>query len=154
MLCLCAVSEFVYIYFVFAQCAKTFLNLMAHISKEQTVQYILTLIDDTLQVRQQTHWLWTNRTCMSIYRDILRRQQDHSLKTFSEDHVILLPTSKSFDSGFLCIQSLGQCHDFEWGNWCNCQLNIEVLLCAWTLGTTQGGFSNYSYWKQDIHAYK
>uniref|UniRef100_A0A8B9RM78 V-type proton ATPase subunit H n=1 Tax=Astyanax mexicanus TaxID=7994 RepID=A0A8B9RM78_ASTMX len=31
------------------QCAKTFLNLMAHISKEQTVQYILTLIDDTLQ---------------------------------------------------------------------------------------------------------
>ncbi|MBN3321741.1 VATH ATPase, partial [Atractosteus spatula] len=31
------------------QCAKTFLNLMAHISKEQTVQYILTMIDDTLQ---------------------------------------------------------------------------------------------------------
>ena len=25
---------------------------MAHISKEQTVQYILTLIDDTLQVQQ------------------------------------------------------------------------------------------------------
>ncbi len=37
------------------QCAKTFLNLMAHISKEQTVQYILTLIDDTLQVHRQTH---------------------------------------------------------------------------------------------------
>lgn len=35
---------------IFAQCAKTFLSLMAHISKEQTVQYILTLIDDTLQV--------------------------------------------------------------------------------------------------------
>lgn len=34
------------------QCAKTFLNLMAHISKEQTVQYILTLIDDTLQVQR------------------------------------------------------------------------------------------------------
>ncbi len=27
---------------------------MAHISKEQTVQYILTLIDDTLQVKTQT----------------------------------------------------------------------------------------------------
>lgn len=26
---------------------------MAHISKEQTVQYILTLIDDTLQVRAE-----------------------------------------------------------------------------------------------------
>ncbi|KAJ8279792.1 hypothetical protein COCON_G00068580 [Conger conger] len=35
------------------QCAKTFLNLMAHISKEQTVQYILTLIDDTLQENHQ-----------------------------------------------------------------------------------------------------
>lgn len=41
-----------YFYFILfpLQCAKTFLNLMAHISKEQTVQYILTLIDDTLQV--------------------------------------------------------------------------------------------------------
>uniref|UniRef100_A0A665WPT8 V-type proton ATPase subunit H n=1 Tax=Echeneis naucrates TaxID=173247 RepID=A0A665WPT8_ECHNA len=36
------------------QCAKTFLNLMAHISKEQTVQYILTLIDDTL-INTLTH---------------------------------------------------------------------------------------------------
>ncbi|OWK04157.1 ATP6V1H [Cervus elaphus hippelaphus] len=33
-----------------SQCAKTFINLMTHISKEQTVQYILTLVDDTLQV--------------------------------------------------------------------------------------------------------
>lgn len=30
-------------------CAKTFLNLMANISKEQTVQYIVTMIDDILQ---------------------------------------------------------------------------------------------------------
>lgn len=49
---------------VFAQCAKTFLNLMAHISKEQTVQYILTLIDDTLQVHRQNHWLWANGICI------------------------------------------------------------------------------------------
>uniref|UniRef100_A0A8C7P187 ATPase H+ transporting V1 subunit H n=1 Tax=Oncorhynchus mykiss TaxID=8022 RepID=A0A8C7P187_ONCMY len=42
------------------QCARTFLNLMAHISKEQTVQYILTLIDDTLVVGSfcsVIHWL-------------------------------------------------------------------------------------------------
>uniref|UniRef100_A0A673K3X8 V-type proton ATPase subunit H n=1 Tax=Sinocyclocheilus rhinocerous TaxID=307959 RepID=A0A673K3X8_9TELE len=46
------------------QCAKTFLNLMAHISKEQTVQYILTLIDDTLQVKTQCkNVLWT---CLKI----------------------------------------------------------------------------------------
>lgn len=32
------------------QCAKSFINLMTNISKDQTVQYILTLIDDMLQV--------------------------------------------------------------------------------------------------------
>uniref|UniRef100_T1JCY2 ATPase V1 complex subunit H C-terminal domain-containing protein n=1 Tax=Strigamia maritima TaxID=126957 RepID=T1JCY2_STRMM len=31
------------------QCAKTFMNLLGHISKDQTIQYILTLIDDMLQ---------------------------------------------------------------------------------------------------------
>lgn len=33
------------------QCAKTFLSLLEHISKDQTVQYILTIMDDMLQVR-------------------------------------------------------------------------------------------------------
>jgi len=32
------------------QCARTFLNLMANISRDQTVQYIVTMIDDILQV--------------------------------------------------------------------------------------------------------
>lgn len=34
------------------QAAKTFLNLLGHISKDQTIQYILTMIDDMLQVHQ------------------------------------------------------------------------------------------------------
>lgn len=33
-----------------AQCAKTFLNLLGHLSKDQTVQYTLILIDDMIQV--------------------------------------------------------------------------------------------------------
>jgi len=33
------------------QAAKTFLNLLGHVSKDQTIQYILTMIDDMLQVR-------------------------------------------------------------------------------------------------------
>ena len=33
-----------------SQCAKTFLSLLEHISKDQTVQYILTIMDDLLQV--------------------------------------------------------------------------------------------------------
>lgn len=32
------------------QAAKTFLNLLGHVSKDQTIQYILTMIDDLLQV--------------------------------------------------------------------------------------------------------
>lgn len=32
------------------QCAQTFLNLLGHVSKDQTLQYILVLIDDMLQV--------------------------------------------------------------------------------------------------------
>ncbi|KAE8747681.1 V-ATPase V1 Subunit H [Frankliniella occidentalis] len=31
------------------QCAKTFLNLLGHVSKDQTIQYILIMIDDLLQ---------------------------------------------------------------------------------------------------------
>jgi len=30
------------------QCAKTFYNLLGHISKDQTIQYLLTLVDDFL----------------------------------------------------------------------------------------------------------
>ncbi|XP_066992570.1 V-type proton ATPase subunit H isoform X1 [Anabrus simplex] len=32
-----------------SQCAKTFLNLLGHVSKDQTIQYILIMIDDMLQ---------------------------------------------------------------------------------------------------------
>lgn len=35
------------------QAAKTFLNLLGHVSKDQTIQYILTMIDDMLQVAIQ-----------------------------------------------------------------------------------------------------
>ena len=33
-----------------SQLAKTFLNLLEHVSKDQTIQYILVIIDDMLQV--------------------------------------------------------------------------------------------------------
>ena len=44
-----------------AQCAKTFLSLLEHISKDQTVQYILTIIDDMLQVKSllYSHWIFS-----------------------------------------------------------------------------------------------
>jgi len=37
------------------QYAKTFFNLMSHIAKDQTLQYILTMLDDSLQVRELRH---------------------------------------------------------------------------------------------------
>ncbi|XP_041848458.1 V-type proton ATPase subunit H isoform X1 [Melanotaenia boesemani] len=55
------------------QCAKTFLNLMAHISKEQTVQYILTLIDDTLQENHQR---------VNIFFDYAKKQKDTAWSYF------------------------------------------------------------------------
>lgn len=33
-----------------SQCARTLLNLLSHVSKDQTIQYILVMIDDILQV--------------------------------------------------------------------------------------------------------
>lgn len=35
------------------QAAKTFLNLLSHVSKDQTIQYILVMIDDLLQVSER-----------------------------------------------------------------------------------------------------
>ena len=32
------------------QCAKTFLNLLGHVSKDQTVQYLLVIMDDLFKV--------------------------------------------------------------------------------------------------------
>lgn len=48
-------------------CAKTFLNMMAHISKDQTVQYILTMIDDILQ---------EDKARVEIFRDYARRNKE------------------------------------------------------------------------------
>ncbi|KAJ8272514.1 hypothetical protein GJAV_G00090050 [Gymnothorax javanicus] len=62
------------------QCAKTFLNLMAHISKEQTVQYILTLINDMLQENHQRVNIFfdyakrTKSTAWSHFLSMLNRQ--------------------------------------------------------------------------------
>lgn len=48
------------------QAAKTFLNLLDHISKEQTTQYILTMIDDMLQVfsLKLYNFLYINILCV------------------------------------------------------------------------------------------
>lgn len=49
------------------QCAKTFLNLMGHIAKDQTVQYTLTMIDDMLQ---------EDKTRVEVFREYARKQKE------------------------------------------------------------------------------
>ncbi|XP_055639286.1 V-type proton ATPase subunit H isoform X1 [Toxorhynchites rutilus septentrionalis] len=49
------------------QCAKTFLNLLAHVSKDQTLQYILVMIDDLLQ---------EDRTRVQIFHDYANKHKE------------------------------------------------------------------------------
>jgi len=49
------------------QCAKTLYNLLGHISKDQTVQYLLTLVDDFLQ---------EDKSRVTIFRDYSRKRKE------------------------------------------------------------------------------
>jgi len=49
------------------QCAKTFYNLLGHISKDQTIQYLLTLVDDFLQ---------ENKTRVGIFREYSKKRKE------------------------------------------------------------------------------
>jgi len=49
------------------QCARTFYNLLGHISKDQTIQYLLTLIDDFLQ---------ENKNRVAIFREYSRKRKE------------------------------------------------------------------------------
>lgn len=50
-----------------SQCAKTFLNLLLHVSKDQTIQYILVLIDDLLQ---------EDRSRVEIFREYSQKKRE------------------------------------------------------------------------------
>ncbi|XP_053697836.1 V-type proton ATPase subunit H isoform X1 [Sabethes cyaneus] len=50
-----------------SQCAKTFLNLLSHVSKDQTIQYILVMIDDLLQ---------EDRTRVAIFHDYANKRKE------------------------------------------------------------------------------
>ena len=49
------------------QLAKTFLNLLSSISKETTIQYLLTLLDDILQVNKNIQKILMSRTNIFIF---------------------------------------------------------------------------------------
>lgn len=49
------------------QCARTFYNLLGHISKDQTIQYLLTLVDDFLQ---------EDKNRVAIFRDYAKKRRE------------------------------------------------------------------------------
>ncbi|KAM9626914.1 V-type proton ATPase subunit H isoform 2-T3 [Trichechus inunguis] len=70
-----------------SQCAKTFINLMTHISKEQTVQYILTMVDDMLQIFNpfgvdSSVWYKENHQRVSIFFDYAKRSKNTAWSYF------------------------------------------------------------------------
>ena len=56
-----------------AQCAKTFLSLLEHISKDQTIQYILTMMDDMLQ---------EDKSRVEIYREYAKKKRENVWSPF------------------------------------------------------------------------
>lgn len=63
-----------------SQCAKTFLNLLSHVSKDQTIQYILVMIDDLLQEDRtrvelfHSHGLRHKESVWGPFLNLLNRQ--------------------------------------------------------------------------------
>jgi len=55
------------------QCAKTFYNLLGHISKDQTIQYLLTLVDDFLQ---------ENKNRVAIFREYSLKRKESAWVNF------------------------------------------------------------------------
>jgi len=55
------------------QCAKTFLSLLEHISRDQTVQYILIIIDDMLQ---------EDKSRVEIFRDYAKKKRENVWSPF------------------------------------------------------------------------
>uniref|UniRef100_A0AAR2J610 V-type proton ATPase subunit H n=1 Tax=Pygocentrus nattereri TaxID=42514 RepID=A0AAR2J610_PYGNA len=144
------------------QCAKTFLNLMAHISKEQTVQYILTLIDDTLQENHQRVNIFfdyakkTKNTAWSYFLPMLNRQDLFTV------HMKLHGTGAETGTGTIspsessqyvqcvagCLQLMLRVNEyrFAWveadgvncitavlSNKCGFQLQYQMIFCVWLL---------------------
>lgn len=62
------------------QCAKTFLNMLTHVSKDQTIQYILVMIDDMLQEQRSRVQVFINygnkrkETVWGPFLNLLNRQ--------------------------------------------------------------------------------
>uniref|UniRef100_A0A8C9FDT4 ATPase H+ transporting V1 subunit H n=1 Tax=Pavo cristatus TaxID=9049 RepID=A0A8C9FDT4_PAVCR len=104
------------------QCAKTFINLMTHISKEQTVQYILTMVDDMLQENHQRVCIFFDyakrgkNTAWSYFLPMLNRQDLFTVHmTYFRTEIIVLsfvlPPASSDSAAYIHIQCSAKVHE-------------------------------------------
>nr|CAD7429430.1 unnamed protein product [Timema monikensis] len=109
------------------QCAKTFLNLLGHVSKDQTIQYILIMIDDMLQ---------EDRSRVEIFREHAAKKRESVWGPFLNllnrpDGFIMNMTSKIIAKIACWSQELMDRSDLHFYlTWLKDQLkqNIEALL--------------------------
>ena len=71
------------------QCAKTFLSLLSHISKDQTIQYILCLIDEMLN---------EDKSRVEIFKEFSKTKKESPWTTF----LGLLNRSDGFIQNMVC----------------------------------------------------
>uniref|UniRef100_A0A8C9WHY2 V-type proton ATPase subunit H n=1 Tax=Scleropages formosus TaxID=113540 RepID=A0A8C9WHY2_SCLFO len=123
------------------QCARTFLNLMAHISKEQTVQYILTLIDDTLQENHQRVTVFfdyakkTKNTAWSYFLPMLNRQDPFTV------HMAARIIAKLAAWGRELMEGSDLNYYFNW---------IKTQLCSQLIGVLGSGGTSSSQYAQCV----
>nr|CAD7456256.1 unnamed protein product [Timema tahoe] len=109
------------------QCAKTFLNLLGHVSKDQTIQYILIMIDDMLQ---------EDRSRVEIFREHAAKKRESVWGPFLNllnrpDGFIMNMTSKIIAKIACWSQELMDRSDLHFYlTWLKDQLkqNIEALM--------------------------
>ncbi|XP_056679895.1 V-type proton ATPase subunit H isoform X1 [Monodelphis domestica] len=128
-----------------SQCAKTFINLMTHISKEQTVQYILTLVDDMLQENHQRVSIFfdyakrSKTTAWSYFLPMLNRQDLFTVHMAARIIAKLAVWGKELMEG----------SDLNYYfNWIKTQLSSQKLLgssIALDAGTTGGANESSQY---------
>ncbi|XP_035314365.1 V-type proton ATPase subunit H isoform X3 [Cricetulus griseus] len=127
-----------------SQCAKTFINLMTHISKEQTVQYILTMVDDMLQENHQR---------VSIFFDYAKRSKSTAWPYFlpmlnRQDPFTVHMSSQYVQCVAGCLQLMLRVNEyrFAWveadgvncimgvlSNKCGFQLQYQMIFSIWLL---------------------
>ncbi|XP_016399391.1 V-type proton ATPase subunit H-like [Sinocyclocheilus rhinocerous] len=114
------------------QCAKTFLNLMAHISKEQTVQYILTLIDDTLQVKTQNGFRKLHGTGAEPGTGTISPSESSQYVQCVAGCLQLMLRVNEYR--FAWVEADGvNCITAVLSNKCGFQLQYQMIFCVWLL---------------------